>query len=398
MSLKEKNARGPLVLLSINLFIIMVGIGLVIPILPFYVEMFNADAQILGMLIAVFSIMQFLFAPIWGRLSDRWGRKPMIIIGLIGFAAAEFVFAFASHLWMLFLSRIFAGTFGSALMPTAMAYVADVTSQENRGKGMGMIGAAMGLGIVIGPGIGGWLAEFDLSYPFFFAGIAATIAAIVSMLVLPESLGKEKRSFIANETENQFVLMKKALCSPVGFLLILVFIMSFGLANFQSIFGYYTMERYNFSPKDVGLVILIVGIIGTIAQGVLVGRLINKFGEEKVLTGSLIVSAIGFILMTTAPSFAWVLITTSLFYLGNSILRPALNTFISNLAGNKQGMVMGLNNSFMSLGNAVGPILAGMLFEWNIHIPYFFGAFIMIVGLVSTRIWITRRKLSDIES
>jgi DHA1 family multidrug resistance protein-like MFS transporter len=158
------------------------------------------------------------------------------------------------------------------------------------------------------------------------------------------------------------------------------------------------MERYNFSPKDVGLVILIVGIIGTIVQGVLVGRLINKFGEEKVLTGSLIVSAIGFILMTTAPSFAWVLITTSLFYLGNSILRPALNTFISNLAGNKQGMVMGLNNSFMSLGNAVGPILAGMLFEWNIHIPYFFGAFIMIVGLVSTRIWITRRKLSDIES
>lgn len=373
----------------------MVGIGLVIPILPFYVQMFGADAKVLGLLVAVFSFMQFLFAPIWGRLSDKIGRKPLITIGLFGFAIAEFLFAFATGLWMLFLSRILAGTFGSALMPTAMAYVSDVTTEEKRGQGMGMLGAAMGLGIVVGPGIGGWLAEFDLSYPFLFAGIAATIAGVLSIIILPESYSKEQRiqtASKAQEKANQFVLLVRAIRSPVGFLLILVFLMSFGLANFQSIFGYYTMERYEYGPQEVGLTILIVGIIGTLSQGVLVGKLINLFGDERVVTGSLLISAFGFVIMTLANSFIWVLVTTSVFFLGNSMLRPALNSLISKLAGDRQGMVMGLNNSFLSLGNVAGPILAGTLFEINRNIPYLFGAFIMIVGLVSTIIWIVKKE------
>ena len=389
------NNKSALFLLSFNLFIIMVGIGLVIPILPFYVQMFGADAKVLGLLVAVFSFMQFLFAPIWGRLSDKIGRKPLITIGLFGFAIAEFLFAFATGLWMLFLSRILAGTFGSALMPTAMAYVSDVTTEEKRGQGMGMLGAAMGLGIVVGPGIGGWLAEFDLSYPFLFAGIAATIAGVLSIIILPESYSKEQRiqtASKAQEKANQFVLLVRAIRSPVGFLLILVFLMSFGLANFQSIFGYYTMERYEYGPQEVGLTILIVGIIGTLSQGVLVGKLINLFGDERVVTGSLLISAFGFVIMTLANSFIWVLVTTSVFFLGNSMLRPALNSLISKLAGDRQGMVMGLNNSFLSLGNVAGPILAGTLFEINRNIPYLFGAFIMIVGLVSTIIWIVKKE------
>ncbi|PLR86673.1 MULTISPECIES: MFS transporter [Bacillus] len=397
----QKRSRGPLALLSFNLFIIMVGIGLVIPILPFYVELFDANAQIMGLLVAVFSFMQFLFAPIWGRLSDKIGRKPLITVGLFGFAIAEFIFAFANGLWMLFLSRILAGTFGSALMPTAMAYVSDVTPPEKRGQGMGMLGAAMAFGIVIGPGIGGWLAEFDLSYPFIFAGIAATIAGVVSLLILPESYPQEKRTAEAvdSRSEGQFFLMKKALFSPVGFLLILVFIMSFGLANFQAIFGYYTMERYSYSPQQVGLIILITGIVGTVIQGGVVGKLVSKFGEERILTSSLLLSAVGFVIMTLATNFMWVLITTSIFFIGNSTLRPSLNSFISKLAGNRQGMIMGLNNSFLSLGNVAGPILAGTLYEWNIHIPYLFGAFVMIFGLVATKIWIAKKqKRAGLES
>ena len=187
-------------LLSFNLFIIMVGIGLVIPILPFYVEKFNANAQIMGLLVAMFAFMQFIFAPIWGRYSDKIGRKPLIVLGLFGFAVAEFIFAFATGLWMLFLSRALAGIFGSALMPTAMAYVSDVTAEEKRGQGMGLLGAAMSLGIVIRPGIGGWLAEFDLSYPFIFAGIAATLAGVLSITILPESYPKEARQ--ANKLEH----------------------------------------------------------------------------------------------------------------------------------------------------------------------------------------------------
>ncbi|MDX8361239.1 MULTISPECIES: MFS transporter [Bacillaceae] len=386
--------RGPLLLLSINLFIIMVGIGLVIPILPFYVEAFNANARVLGMLVAVFAFMQFLFAPLWGRLSDKIGRKPLITIGLFGFAVAEFIFAYATGLWMLFLSRILAGTFGSALMPTAMAYVSDVTSEDKRGQGMGILGAAMGLGIVVGPGIGGWLAEFDLSYPFLFAGIAATIAGVVSMLILPESYTKDMRAQTQTQekSSNHFELLAKALVSPVGFLLVLVFIMSFGLANFQSIFGYYSMERYQYSPSEVGTIILIVGLIGTIAQGVIVGKLVNRFGDERVVTGSLLLSAIGFVIMTFAKSYSMVILTTSIFFLGNSILRPALNSLISKLAGNKQGMVMGLNNSFLSLGNVAGPLIAGNLFEANIHLPYFFGALIMVIGMISMKVWLYNKQ------
>ncbi|WP_404449081.1 MFS transporter [Sutcliffiella horikoshii] len=391
-----KNNRAPLILLSFNLFIVMVGIGLVIPILPFYIDKFGADARTLGLLVAVFAFMQFLFAPVWGRLSDKIGRKPLITIGLFGFAIAEFIFAYASGLWMLFLSRILAGTFGSALMPTAMAYVSDVTSSEKRGQGMGIMGAAMGLGIVVGPGLGGWLAEYDLALPFLVAGVAATIAGILSVIILPESYPKHKREMDAQASagekrDNQFVTMYKALKSPVGFLLILVFIMSFGLANFQSIFGYYTMERYSYNPSEVGTIILIVGLVGTIVQGVLVGRMTKRFGEERVVTTALLISSFGFVLMTLATNFTTVLLTTCIFFLGNSLLRPSLNSFISKLAGNRQGLVMGLNNSFLSLGNVAGPILAGIFFEINIHIPYLFGACIMLFGLIVTKLWIAKR-------
>lgn len=398
----EKKPLGkPLFLLSFNLFIIMVGIGLVIPILPFYVEKFGADAATLGFLVAVFAFMQFFFAPIWGRLSDRIGRKPLITLGLFGFAIAEFIFAFATDLWMLFLSRMIAGIFGAAIMPSAMAYVSDVTTPEKRGQGMGYLGAAMGLGIVVGPGIGGWLAEFSLSFPFLFAGIAATLAGIVSVFVLPESLSKEamEQTIAENEKrENQFVLIKKALQSPVGFLLILVFMMSFALTIFQAIFGFYALERFGYGPQEVGLIILITGIVGTITQGAVVGRLVAKFGDERVVTSALLLSAFGFVIMTFANSFTTVLLTTSIFFLGNSILRPSLNTFISKLAGSKQGMVMGLNNSFMSLGNVAGPILAGFVFEYQINLPYYIGAAVMLAALISTKVWISRRHYADLSA
>ncbi|USK34663.1 MFS transporter [Bacillus sp. F19] len=398
----EKKPLGkPLFLLSFNLFIIMVGIGLVIPILPFYVEKFGADAATLGFLVAVFALMQFFFAPIWGRLSDRIGRKPLITLGLFGFALAEFIFAFATDLWMLFLSRIIAGIFGAAIMPSAMAYVSDVTTPEKRGQGMGYLGAAMGLGIVVGPGIGGWLSEFSLSFPFLFAGIAASLAGIVSIFVLPESLSKEAMQKTTDENEkreNQFILIKKALQSPVGFLLILVFMMSFALTIFQAIFGFYALERFGYGPQEVGLIILITGIVGTITQGAAVGRLVAKFGDERVVTSALLLSAFGFVIMTFANSFATVLLTTSVFFLGNSILRPSLNTFISKLAGSKQGMVMGLNNSFMSLGNVAGPILAGYVFEYQINLPYYIGAAVMLAALISTKVWISRRQQADVSA
>jgi DHA1 family multidrug resistance protein-like MFS transporter len=380
-----------------NLFIIMVGIGLVIPILPYYIEEFQASGRELGLLIAIFAFMQFLFAPVWGRLSDKYGRKPLVALGMFGFAAGEFIFAFATDLWILFLSRAIAGIFGSALMPTAMAYVADVTTEEDRGKGMGMIGAAMALGIVIGPGIGGWLAEYNLSYPFFAAGFAATAGGLVSLFMLSESLSDEEKAKAKNKKKTSMLSnMGSALKGPLGFLLILVFVISFALTNFQAIFGFYMLKKFGYGPSEVGILVAATGIIGAIAQGTLVGRLTRTFGDSKVVTGALLVSAGGFVLMTFAGSYLTVLLTVSLFFLGNSIVRPAVNSLISKMAGEEQGMIMGLNNSFFSLGNAIGPIVAGALFEFHMEWPYWFGALLMMATLLAMKVWTDRKKEEEL--
>ncbi|TWI56207.1 MFS transporter [Halalkalibacter nanhaiisediminis] len=391
--MKSKEFK-PLFMLMINMFVIMMGIGLVIPILPYYVEAFGATSMELGLLIAVFSFMQFLLAPVWGKLSDKYGRKPLIAIGMFGFAGAEFIFAFATDLWMLFLSRILAGSFGSAIMPAAMAYVSDRTTLERRGHGMGMLGAAMSLGIVVGPGVGGWLAEISLATPFLFAGIAATVAGIISLLILPESLTADKRQELAQtvDNSNQFIQMWHALKSPVGFLLLLVFGLSFGLANFQTIFGMYALHQFGYSPSQVGFIMVLVGVIGAIAQGGLVGRLTERFGDERVVLAALLLSGIGYIVMMLAFDFITVIVTTCIFFLGNSILRPAVNTMISKLAGERQGMIMGLNNSFLSLGNVAGALVAGLVFELNMYLPYSVGALTMFVLMGATIYWLSKRQ------
>lgn len=393
MSKQKVSYLTPLIVLMVNLFIIMVGIGLVIPIVPYYIEAFNASGRELGFLIAIFAFMQFLFAPIWGRLSDKIGRKPLVALGMFGFAAGEFIFAYASGLWMLFLSRAVAGIFGSALMPTAMAFVADVTPEKDRGKGMGMLGAAMALGIVIGPGIGGWLAEIELNLPFILAGIAAALGGIVSILFLPESLSAEDKETAKQQEKTSLLLnMASALKSEIGFLLILIFTISFALANFQAIFGFYMLKKFGYDPSEVGILVAVTGIVGVVVQGTLIGRLTNRFGEKKVVKGSLLLSAIGFLSMTFAFNYATVLLTISLFFLGNSLVRPSVNALLSKMAGQNQGMVMGLNNSFLSLGNAIGPVLAGLLFEWNLELPYWFGAFLMLVTLIGMRVWLSKNK------
>lgn len=393
MSKQKASYTTPLIVLMVNLFIIMVGIGLVIPIVPYYIEAFNASGRELGFLIAIFAFMQFLFAPIWGRLSDKIGRKPLVALGMFGFAAGEFIFAYASGLWMLFLSRAVAGIFGSALMPTALAFVADVTPEKDRGKGMGMLGAAMALGIVIGPGIGGWLAEIELNLPFILAGIAAALGGIVSILFLPESLSAEDKETAKQQEKTSLLLnMASTLKSEIGFLLILIFTISFALANFQAIFGFYMLKKFGYDPSEVGILVAVTGIVGVVVQGTLIGRLTNRFGEKKVVKGSLLLSAIGFLSMTFAFNYATVLLTISLFFLGNSLVRPSVNALLSKMAGQNQGMVMGLNNSFLSLGNAIGPVLAGLLFEWNLELPYWFGAFLMLVTLIGMRVWLSKSK------
>ncbi|HIE25251.1 MAG TPA: MFS transporter [Anaerolineales bacterium] len=368
-------------ILFTSLVIVMMGFGMIIPILPFYIQSFGASGGSMGLVMASYSIMQFLFAPFWGSLSDKYGRKPLLILGMVGNGIAMFFGGVASTLWMLVASRALAGMLSSATLPTAMAFIGDTTSEKDRGAGMGKMGAAMGVGMVLGPGIGGWLAETNLSYPFYLATALSFVGMLAIYLFLPESLPKEKRPQTKIARGPELRPMWDALFSPIGILLFLAFLLSFGMTNFEAVFGIYALARFQYSPKEVGSILTVIGIVSALMQGAMVGPFTKKWGERKIIIASLLGGTLGFLLMLTAFNYLTVLLTVSLFIMSVAMLRPAVASLTSRHAGDiGQGTAMGLNSSFMSLGRIVGPLWAGFLFDVNISFPYMSGAIIMLTG------------------
>ena len=384
-----KHNRRSMAILFITLVVIMLGFGMIIPLIPFYIDSFGASGSELGLLMATFAAMQFLFAPLWGQLSDRHGRKGVLMIGILGYAVSQLLFGLSTELWMLFASRALAGILSAATLPTAMAYIGDSTSDEDRGGGMGMLGAAMGVGMVLGPGLGGWLATQSLSLPFFIAaGLSALMLPFV-WLALPESLPKEARTQGGKGLQGpQFGEMWKALFGPIGFLLILAFLVSYGLANFEAVFGLYALQRYDYGPARVGTILTVIGLASALVQGGLTGPLTKRWGSVAIIRASLLGSAIGFVLMLQAQTYVAVLLTVSFFIISNALLRPAVSALISQRASSGQGVAMGLNNSFMSLGRMVGPSWAGFVFDTNISYPYWSGSFIMLIGFLLSLGWL----------
>ncbi|MBC8507057.1 MAG: MFS transporter [Anaerolineales bacterium] len=386
-----KQEQKNLIILFFTLVVVMLGFGMIIPIIPFFIESFGASGSSLGMLMASFAVMQFLFAPVWGSLSDRYGRKRFLVIGALGNGIAMLFFGLSSELWMLFASRALSGILSSATLPTAMAYISDSTSDENRGGGMGVVGAAMGMGMVLGPGLGGWLAGSSLSTPFFVAAALSVVAMIFVLVVLPESLPKEKRTSTEGKIQGpQFDEMGKALFSPIGILLVMAFLLSFGLTNFEAVFGLFSLEKHGYGPQRVGTVLTVIGLTSVLMQGVLTGPLTKRWGDVNLLRLSLVGSAIGFVFMLMANSFVTVLITVSVFVISNSLLRPVVSSLTSKRSTSGQGMAMGLNNSFMSLGRIAGPLWAGFIFDVNYNYPYISGSIIMLVGYIVSLIWLSK--------
>jgi DHA1 family multidrug resistance protein-like MFS transporter len=384
-----KTNRYNIAILFFTLVVVMLGFGIVIPILPFYIDAFGASGSSLGLLMATFAVMQFVCAPIWGELSDRYGRKPILILGVVGNGLAHLLFGLSTQLWMLFAARIMAGILSSATMPTAMAYISDSTSDDERGGGMGLLSAAMGVGVIFGPGIGGWLASTSLSLPFYLAAVLSILALLPILAALPESLPPEKRTHHEVGLHSlQFHALWQALFGPFGFLLLLAFLMSFGLTSFEGIFGLYALKLYGYGPERVGTIVVVIGIISAIMQGVLTGPLSRRWGEANIIKVSLLFSAIGFLLMLQAGTFSEVVLTVSFFIVSNSLLRPAISSLISKKTTIAQGKAMGLTNSFMSLGRIFGPVCAGLLFDVNISYPYLSGALTMLVGFIGSLLWL----------
>jgi DHA1 family multidrug resistance protein-like MFS transporter len=324
----------------------------------------------------------------WGSLSDRFGRKPIIMLGVFGNAVSMLALGLSTQLWMLFAARGLAGILSSATLPTAMAYISDSTDEKSRGGGMGVIGAAMGLGMVLGPGAGGMLSALSLQAPFYFAAALSLVAMAAIWLFLPESLASESRETGVKLRGPQLSAMWEALVGPIAFLFIAAFMISFAMTNFEGIYAYYAMDRYGYGPETIGYILTAIGVVSVIAQGALTGIATRKFGEANVIKASLIASVAGFLVMLLATNLTSVILTASFFVLANAMLRPAVSSLISQRTTQGQGIAMGLNNAFMSLGRVIGPLWAGVVIDVNLTFPFITGAIVMLIGFIASLLYL----------
>lgn len=395
------------IILFAAMMIIMLGFSIAIPLMPFYVTHFGASASALGFMMAMYSIMQFLFAPMWGRLSDRYGRKPVILIGIAGNFITFLMQGFAQSIVMLTLTRTLAGVITSATLPTAMAYMADITRDEDRSRGVGLMGAAMGMGMIFGPSLGGLITGLtlplppfinnlmqittdpntggliNLSFPFFVSALLALLAFPFILFLLPETLTPEKRQVIASVArQSQVKQITAALRGPSGFLFLLAFLLAFALANVQAILGMYGKDIFLMGPSEIGLMMGVIGILVVIQQGIVIGPLTRKVGEVKVIWGGLVISTIGFVLMAVVNTKVIFFIAVIIFHFGSVLLQPSVTALISKRARTGQGEAMGLNNSFQAIGRSIGPLWAGYAYDIYSKLSFFSGAFIQIVAFI----------------
>ena len=388
------NSRRQILILSFTLVVVMLGFGLVIPIFPFYIEELGAGGSELGLLVGMSALLEFVFAPLWGSVSDRIGRKPVLMLGMVGYGLSSFLMGLATELWMLFVFRGLSGILSSATLTTALAYVGDSTSEEERGGGMGALGAAMALGVILGPGLGGWLAGDALSTPFFWAAGMSLLALLLIFLLLPESLPAEGRRQSAGEVSTVSLrALWRAVSSPIGVLLLMVALFSFALTNFEAVFGLYALEKFGYGPERVGTILMVIAVVSTVGKAVLAGPATRRWGEAAVVKFSALAGSVGFLVLLAANSYVTILLATGFFILSTTLLRPAAFALISKRSPGSQGAAMGLSNSFMSLGRIAGPVWAGFIFDVNVNYPYLSGAAIMFIGFLVSLVWVTQTQI-----
>lgn len=378
----QNNLRSIAILFFI-LFLVMVGFGIIIPIMPFFLVELGGNASILGLFMATYSLMHFLLAPFWGRLSDRIGRRPVILIGLSGYGITFVLFGLVSELWMLFAVRILSGAISSATLPAAMAYVADTTSEDERSQGIGLMSAAMGLGLIFGPALGGGLGQQGLSMPFFIAGGLALVTWPFAYRYLPETLSRTGINAVADASA---ALSSRVIASPLFPLFALALILNFSAAMFEATFVLFAAHRAAFGPKEIGLLFTILGAIGVIVQGSLIGRLVKRFGDMSLIKAGLLLSAAGLSLILFAFDMVSLLLAAAIYNIGVSLIGPSSSTLATQYNDQGQGTSLGLMQSFGSLGRIIGPVVGGGLYELSIFSPYLLGTAIMILTYLVIRL------------
>ncbi len=363
-------------------FIDLLGFSLILPLLPYYAETFNASKFTTGLLIAVYALMQLIGAPILGRLSDSFGRRPVLLVSVFGTFLGFLLLGFANTLWILFAARIIDGITGGNLS-VAQAYISDVTDAQNRAKGLGLIGAAFGIGFIIGPVTGGVLSQYGYNVPAFAAAGLSLINLVLIYAWLPESLTKERREQAGEQRQPKvtFDALIVALKRPfTGSLLITRFFFGLAFAIFQTIFSLYALAKFNLSARDTGFVLTYVGFLSVFVQGFLIGRLTNRFREDHLITFAVALMAVSLLGWALAPSVFWLLVVLTPTSISGGILNTLLSSTLTKaVAPQEIGGILGLSASVESSTRIIAPILGGALLEkvgvWS---PGAFGAIVMV--------------------
>ncbi len=391
-----------LLILLACVFVVMIGLGITVPVLPFYVERLALAAGAshksvvmhVGLLTSAYAVGQFIFAPVWGRLSDRTGRRPLILIGIAGYAVAQILFGLATSLWLLYAARILGGILSSATLPVAAAYVADMTTDEERGRGMAWLGTAVSLGFVVGPALGGLLSRRDLhftvrfwcfmldsfSVPFFAAAFLGLLTLFAAMRLLPESLSAHIQQSADDETATDW----RKLSTELGPLLGLALIGQFGLAIFEGTIALFAQAKFNSGPGEVGAIFVVCGLVMTVFQVGAVSLLAGRVREIYQIGAGLGLMGICLGLMVIAHEAFLIFAFVGLLALGMSLVSPNLAALISKGGGSRRtGIALGAQNAANSLGQASGPLLGGALFVWKMDAPYMLtGALLVTVALI----------------
>lgn len=361
----EKFFTKPLLIIFLTVLIDLIGFGIVIPLLTFYAEEFNATPFDVGMLVASYSLMQFVFSPILGGLSDKYGRRPILFLSIVGSGIGYLMMGLAGALWMLYLGRIFGGITAGNLS-TAQAYIADVTTRENRAKGMGLFGMAFGLGFILGPALAGILSKFGTHVPFYFAAALSFANAALLYFVLPESRRFEENENLPKRKNRLAELGEVFKDSRFTSITLQYFLVVTSFSMMTTSFAYFTSFKFGYNAEQTGYVLAYVGFLAVVMQGGLFGRLAGVFGETRLVVFGCLVLVLSLFVVpyigADSGGLAGLLIGTACFSLGNSLASPSLTSLASkNSPEHEQGKTLGIMQSASSLARVLGPILCGIL-------------------------------------
>jgi MFS transporter, DHA1 family, tetracycline resistance protein len=387
----------PLASIFLVVFIDLLGFGLILPLLPYYAKTFNADGTVTGLLVASYAAMQLIGASVLGRLSDRHGRRPILLVSILGNLLGFLLLAFAQSLWMLFAARMLAGLTGGNLS-VAQAYISDVTDEKNRAKGLGMIGAAFGLGFIIGPVTGGVLSQWGFAVPSFAAAVLSLINLLLVFFWLPESLTLERRAaFVVKKMGVNLTSLASTLRRPfTGSLLITRFFFGLAFAIFQTIFSLYALTRFNLAATQTGYILAYVGVLSVFTQVFLIGRLANRVREDNLISYSLVIMALSMLGWALAPSVLTLLLLLAPMSMAGGLLNTILSsTLTKSVAKQEIGGILGLSTSIESLTRVIAPVVGGvMLARAGSWAPGIF-SFALLAGL-TLYVWITIKDHPEI--